>query len=85
MTKKIENVNVESPAIAETFTIANLAKEHGICPKRARARLRKIKGKLIENPGMTNWTFPVARRDEMLTIIQGKKTEDESEDKESES
>lgn len=82
------NQDVNVNAIA-TFSVAKIAKENEICPKRARARLRKhFAGTLQKNGlGLSSWIFPVDRQEEILSIMRGnaKKTEEETENAESES
>lgn len=53
----------------DTFYLADLAHDYGICPKQARKKLRDRFGKL-EAHGKHRWAFANADRREVLDIIR---------------
>jgi hypothetical protein len=53
------------------FAVADLAREHGIDPKTARARLRKHFGTTLAELGKDHWTFGPEDKTAVLSIIRG--------------
>lgn len=61
---------VAHDAASNVITIATLARELGIDPKRARARMRKVDAKFADLTRAKRHEYPLEMRDQLAAIIK---------------
>lgn len=61
---------------SDEITVADLARELGIDPKVARAKLRRHEEKIspLHTPGQDRWTFPMKAADQLRALLKGGRT-----------
>lgn len=67
---ELEQATNDNEEMSKTFTVADLARELGVCPKNARRVLRKMKDALPYTVEEGKWEFAVKHKVTITKIIK---------------